>query len=152
MYISFSRMIINVQFPDWNKILSEVGVLKSCYDICHICPLRAEISTQKHWENVFILLFVWLVVIGFRQNYFHISPNFGDFGAKMSFFHYKMHQKRKIFIKHCSPVFQNATYIRDLYLYNKQSVQMGSWTQGRGAMSYRLKMGEGQLTAHEIPL
>ena len=60
--------------------------LNSCYDSAHICPLRAEISTHEHWEKVFILLFVWLVVIGFRQNYFHISPNFGDFGAKMSFF------------------------------------------------------------------
>ena len=31
---------------------------KSCYDIGHICPIRAEISTHKHWENVFILYFV----------------------------------------------------------------------------------------------
>ena len=30
---------------------------------------------------------------------------------------------------------------------------MGSWnTEGGGAMFYRLKMGEGQLPAHEIPL
>ena len=76
---------------------------KSCYDSAHICPIRAEISTYEHWENVFILLFVWLVVMGFRQNYFHISPNFGDFGAKMSFFRYIINQKRKISIKHCSP-------------------------------------------------
>ena len=39
----------------------------------------------------------------FRQNYFQIKPNFGDFGAKMSFFRYIINQKRKIFIKHCSP-------------------------------------------------
>ena len=97
--------------------------------------------------------------MGLRQNYFHISPNFGDFGAKMSFFRYIINQKRKIFIKHCPPppppVFQNTTYIRDVYLYNKQSVQMGSWNTGGGgggAMFYRLKMGEGQLPAHEIPL
>ena len=61
--------------------------------------------------------------MGFIQNYFHISPNFGDFGAKMSFFRYIINQKRKIFIKYCPPpVFQNTTYIRDVYLYNKQSV------------------------------
>ena len=97
---------------------------KSCYDSAHICQIRAEISTHEHWENVFILLFVWLVVMGLRQNYFHISPNFGDFGAKMSFFRYIINQKRKIFIKHWPPppVFQNTTYIRDVYLYNKQSV------------------------------
>ena len=29
-------------------------------------------------------------------------------------------------------MFQNATYIRDVYLYNKQSVQMGSWNTGGG--------------------
>ena len=55
----------------------------------------------------------------------YIMPNFGDFGAKMSFFRYIINQKRKIFIKHCPPpppVFQNTNYIRDVYLYNKQSV------------------------------
>ena len=76
---------------------------KSCYDIGHICPIRAEILTHEHLGNVFILLFVWLVDTDFRQNYFHISHSFWDFGAKMSFFHYIINQKRKIFIKHCSP-------------------------------------------------
>ena len=32
--------------------------IKSCYDSAHICPIRAEISTFEHWENVFIFLFV----------------------------------------------------------------------------------------------
>ena len=41
--------------------------------------------------------------MGFRQNYFHISHNFGDFGAKMSFFRFIINLKRKIFIKHCPP-------------------------------------------------
>ena len=75
--------------------------MKSFYDSGDICPIRAEISTHEHWENVFILLFVWLVVIDFRQNNFHILPNFWDFWAKMSFFRYIFNQKRKIFIKHC---------------------------------------------------
>ena len=74
---------------------------KSCYDSAHICPIRAEISTHEHWENVFILLFVWLDVIGFRLNYFHISPNFGDFWTKMSFLaHLSQRLKWAIVIAH----------------------------------------------------
>ena len=61
--------------------------------------------------------------MGFRQNYFHISPNFGDFGAKMSFCRYIINQKTEnIYKTLLPPVFQNTTYIRDVYLYNKQSV------------------------------
>ena len=52
-----------------------------------MCPIRAEISTHKQLGKCIYLLFEWLAVIGFRQNYFYILPNFGDFGAKMSFFH-----------------------------------------------------------------
>ena len=87
--------------------------VNSCHDSAHICPIRTGISTHEHWGNVFILLFVWLVVMGVRQNYFHISPNFGDFEAKMSFFRYIINQKRKIFIKHCSPrVPKHHLYLR----------------------------------------
>ena len=49
-------------------------------------PIRTEITTNIYWENVFILLFVWLVAIGFWQNYLHILLHFRDFGAKMLFF------------------------------------------------------------------
>ena len=70
----------------------------------------------------FILLFVWLVVIGFRENYFQMLPDFGDLGAKMSFFRYIINQKRKKIYKTLFPLFQNTTYIRDVYPYNKQSV------------------------------
>ena len=53
-----------------------------------MCPIRAENFNSKNFGKMyFILLFVWLAVIGFRQNSFYILPNFGDFGAKMSFFH-----------------------------------------------------------------
>ena len=31
------------------------NIQKSCYDISHICPSRAEISTHEYWENVFSL-------------------------------------------------------------------------------------------------
>ena len=71
-----------------------------------MCPM--EISTHKNSVKCIYLLFVWLAVIGFRQNYFYILPNFGDFGAKMSFFHYIINQKRNNFIKHCSPIVGNS--------------------------------------------
>ena len=125
---------------------------KSCYDIGHICPIRTEISTHKHWENVFILYFVWLLVIGFWQNYFHTLPNFGDFGAKMSFLRYIINQKRKIFIKNCSPRCSNTPLISEMCIYITHNLcKWGLGTPG-GTMFYRQKMGEGQLTAHEIPL
>ena len=125
---------------------------KSCYDSAHICPIRAKISTYEHWENVFILLFVWLVVMGFRQNHFHISPNFGDFGAKMSFFRYIINQKRKIFIKHCSPPCSKTPLISEMCIYITNNLcKWGLGTRG-GTMFCRLKMGEGQLQAHGIPL
>ena len=47
-----------------------------------MCPIRAEISTHKNFGKCIYLLFVWLAVIGFRQNYFYILPNFGDFWGK----------------------------------------------------------------------
>ena len=51
-----------------------------------MCPIRAEISTHKKLGKCIYSLFVWLAVIGFRQNYIYILPNLGDLGAKMSFF------------------------------------------------------------------
>ena len=37
-----------------------------------MCPIRAEISTHKNLGKCIYLLFVWLAVIGFRQNIFSI--------------------------------------------------------------------------------
>ena len=68
-----------------------------------MCSIRAEISTHKHLGKCIYLLFIWLAVIGFRQNNFYMLPNFGDFGAKMSFLHYTINEKRNTFIKHCPP-------------------------------------------------
>ena len=103
-----------------------------------ICPIR-NFNTQT-WGKIVYFLFVWLVGIGFRQNFFRVLPNFGDFGAKMSFFHYIINQNRNNFIKHCSPpVYQEAADIRDVYLYKKFAVQVGSWYTGGGTMFYRQK-------------
>ena len=68
-----------------------------------ICHIRTVISTHKHLGKCIYLLFVWLAVIGFRQNYFYRLHNFGDFGTIMAFFHYIINQKRNNFIKHCPP-------------------------------------------------
>ena len=119
-----------------------------------MCPIRAEFSTHKHLGKCIYLLFEWLAVIGFRQNYFYISPNFGDFGAKMSFFHYIINQKRNNFIEHCSPpVYQEAADIRDVYLYKKfekaLALQVGSWYTG-GRYFIDKKSKGCRLTAHKM--
>ena len=108
-----------------------------------MCPIRADISALKNLGKCIYLFFVWLAVIGFRQNYFYIAPNFGDLGAKCHFFHYIINQKRNNFIKHCPPpVYQKAADIRDVYLYKKFTVQVGSWYTGGGGvtMFYRQKI------------
>ena len=52
----------------------------------------------------------------------------------MLFFHYKKgNQKRNNFIKYIvPPVYQEAADIRDVYLYKKFAVQVGSWYTGEG--------------------
>ena len=127
MYLWYN---VAVFWPKLLKIDFICQFIKSCYDSAHICPIRTEISTHEHLENVFILLFVWLVVMGFRQNYFHISPNFGDFGAKMSFFRYIINQKRKIFIKHCSPPCSKTPLISEMRIYITNNLckwGLGTW-------------------------
>ena len=60
-----------------------------------------------------------------------MSPNFVDFGAKNVIFSlYNQPKTENIYKTLSPPVFQNTTYITDVYLYNKQSVKMGSWNTG----------------------
>ena len=106
-----------------------------------MCPIRAEISTHKNLVKCIYLLFVWLAVIGFRQNLFYILPNFGDFWAKMSFFHYIINQKRNNFIKHCSPPCTKKPLISEMCIYIKSSLcKWGIGTRGGGTMFYRQKI------------
>ena len=108
-------------------------ILKICYDKAGNLPNKGRNFNTKTWEKIVYFLFVWLVDIGFRQSFFRVLPNFGDFGAKMSFFHYIINQKRNNFIKHCPPpppVYQEAADIRDVYLYKKFDVHVGSWYTG----------------------
>ena len=60
----------------------------------------------------------------------------------MAIFHYIINQKRNNFIKHCPPppcTNPEAADIRDVYLYKKLSMQVGSLYTGGGTMFYRLK-------------
>ena len=98
-----------------------------------MCPITAKISTHKLLRKCIYLLFVWLAIIGFRQNYFYILPHFGDFGAKMSFFHYIINQKRNNFIKHCSPPCTKKPLISEMCIYIKSSLcKWGFGTRGWG--------------------
>ena len=134
--------------------------VKICYDKAGNLPNKDRNFNTQTWGKIVYFLFVWLVGIGFRQNFFRVLPNVGDFGAKMSFFHYIINQKRNNFIKHCSPppppppVYQEATDIRDVYLYKKFAVQVGSWymggTEGGGRCSIDKKPKGCRLKTHKI--
>ena len=114
-----------------------------------MCPIRAEISTHKNLWKCIYLLFVWLAVIGFRQNYFYLLPNFGDFGAKMSFFHYIINQKRNNFKKHCPPCTKKPL-ISEMCIYIKSSLcKWGLGTRGGERCSIYNKKGC-RLTTHKI--
>ena len=99
-----------------------------------ICPIRAEISTHKHGEKLYISY-----LYDSRYWFQTILPNFGDFGAKMSFFHYIINQKRNNFIKHCSPPCTKKPLISEMCIYIKSSMcKWGLGTLG-GTMFYRQK-------------
>ena len=96
-----------------------------------MCPIRAEISTRKHLGKCTDLLFVCLAIISFRQNYFYILPNFGDCGAKLSFFHYIINQERNNLIKHCYPPCTKKPLISEFGIYIKSSLcKWGLGTRG----------------------
>ena len=116
-----------------------------------MCPIMAEISTYKHLGKCIYLLFVWLAVIGFRQNRFYILPTFGDFGAKMSFLHYIINQKRNNFIKHCSPQCTKKPLISEMCIYIKSSLcKWGLGTRGGGRSSIDKKSKGCRLATHKI--
>ena len=104
---------------------------KICYDKAGNLPNKGRNFNTQTWGKIVYFLFVWLVGIGFRQNFFRVLPNFWRFWAKMSFFHYIINQNRNNFIKHCSPPCTKKPLIsRDVYLYKKFAVQVGSWYTG----------------------
>ena len=98
---------------------------------------------SRHWFQTKLLLYIaWkilFVICIISHHWFQTKLLlWGDFGAKMPFVQYIINQKRNNFIKHCPPTrYQEVADIRDVYLYKKLSVQVGSWYTGRGAMFHR---------------
>ena len=101
-------------------------------------------NTQK-FGKMYLFVICMISRHWFQTNYFYILPNFGDFGAKMSFFHYIINQKRNNFIKHYPPppVYQEAADIRDVYLYKKFAVQVGSLYTGERCSIDKKQRGVG---------
>ena len=124
-YIFLCKVVFKLVFILWILLCKrrlELLILtfkRSVMIIQEMCPIRAEISTHKHLGICIYLLFVLLAVIGFRQKYFYILPNFGDVGAKMSFFHYIINQKQNNFIKHCPPPCTKKPLISEMSIYIK---------------------------------
>ena len=128
-------------FIKYNRIFfqSNYACRKICYDKAGNLPNKGRNFNTQTWGKIVYFLFVWLVGIGFRQNFFRVLPNFGDFGAKMSFFHYIINQKRNNFIKHCSPPCTKKPLISEMCIYIKSSLcKWGLGTRG-GTMFYRQK-------------
>ena len=92
---------------------------KICYDKAGNLPNKGSNFNTQTWGKIVYFLFVWLVGIGFRQHFFRVLPNFWDFGAKMSFFHYIINQNRNNFIKHCSPPCTKKPLISEMCIYIK---------------------------------
>ena len=114
---------------------------KICYDKAGNLPNKGGNLNTQTWGKIVYFLFVWLVGIGFRQNFFRLLPNFGDFGAEMSFLHYIIYQNRNNFIKHCSPPpCTKKPLISEMCIYIKSSLcKWGLGTRGGGTMFYRQK-------------
>ena len=87
-----------------------------------IGPIWTEISPYKIRKKLFIFWIVRINGIGTWQNYFCILSNFGDFGAKTSFFRYLINQKRNNFIKHCSPLCINKPPISEMCIYIRHNL------------------------------
>ena len=129
-----------IQPPPYKGLMVlDLSMKKSCYDKAGNLPNKGGNFNTQTWGKIVYFLFVWLVGIGFRQNFFCVLPNFGDFGAKMSFFHYIINQNRNNFIKHCSPPCTKKPLISEMCIYIKSSLcKWGLGTRG-GTMFYRQK-------------
>ena len=135
---SFLSRMFNIQRKSsWSAIYIQK---KSYYDKAGNLPNKGRNFNTQTWGKIVYFLFVWLVGIGFRQNFFHVLPNFGDFGAKMSFFHYITNQNRNNFIKHCSPPCTKEPLISEMCICIKSSLcKWGFGTRGGGTMFSRQK-------------
>ena len=124
---------------------------KICYDKAGNLPNKGRNFNTQTWGKIEYFLFVWLVGIGFRQNFFRVLPNFEDFGAKMSFFHYIINQNRNNFIKHCSPPCTKKPLISEMCIYIKSSLcKWGLGTRGGERCSIDKKPKGCRLKTHKI--
>ena len=80
-------------YPDKPSFSLYIICQKICYDKAGNLPNKGRNFNTQTWGKIVYFLFVWLVGIGFRQNFFRVLPDFGDFGAKISFFHYIINQQ-----------------------------------------------------------
>ena len=126
-------------------------MLKICYDKAGNLPNKGRNFNTQTWGKIVYFLFVWLVGIGLRQNFFRVLPNFGDFGAKMSFFYYIINQNRNNFIKHCPPCTKKPL-ISEMCIYIKSSLcKWGLGTRGGGGRCSIDKKPKGcRLKTHKI--
>ena len=115
---------INFLISENNFLIIENQFLKELLRYWPYMPYKGTNFSPRTLGKCFYFVICMFSRHWFQTNFTSIyCLIFGNFGAKMSFFRFIINQKRKIFIKNCSPpVFQNTTYIRDVCLYNKQSV------------------------------
>ena len=105
-----------------------------------ICLIRAEISTQTHFGKCICYLYDQPSFVSDKITSIYCII-LEILGQNAIFFYYIINQKRNNFIKHCPPpVYQETSDIRDVYLYEKLSVQVGSWYTGGGTMFHRQKI------------
>ena len=136
-------------------------ILKSCKDMENSVKFQKELLRYRPYmpykggnfnPQTLGKCFYFVLCMISRHWFLTKLPNFGDFGAKMSFFRYIINQKLKIFIKHCSPRCSKTPLISEMCIYIIHNLcKWGLGTLG-GTMFFRQKIGEGQLLTHEIPL
>ena len=130
----FQAVLCPTQLFQWKLICTfnqhSLSYKKICDDKAGNLPNKGRNFNTQTWGKIVYFLFVWLVGIGFRQNFFRELPNFGDFGAKCHFFHYIINQNRNNFIKHRPPrVPRSRWYQRCVSI---QKVRCASWVLVHG--------------------
>ena len=112
--LPLSTIRICLKFPILEK---KNRLIKELLRKCPYMPYKSKKFNSRTLGKCFYLVICLISRHGFQTKFFHISPNFGDFGAKMSFFRYIINQKRKIFIKHCPPPCSNTPLISEMCIY-----------------------------------
>ena len=83
--------------------------------------------------------YVLLFLVSFQIFSHVLCTQVSDSGPLGLLFHYIINQKQEFYKTLFPSVYQEAADIRDVYLYKKFAVQVGSWYTG-GTMFYRQKI------------